>query len=1177
MKRQTWRCAVGAAYLFLVAGACGPVNEEPGPRKENAVAELGGVVLEPNTLRGHVRFTNQNPQILQMLDTEQRLWGSVTATSTSPTGYTATYLSPKQPNMRGFDFTMSVEAGAGGTNGVTYTVAPRWYPSAAFDFTHYQFQPATGVKVRPQSVQPQPTDVDFNECVGVIRFLWGKDAACATPQPVTQVWFNGLLLVNWTPQSSLNYYVRGGSQGTANLQYGVQVPDGTNTFTRPVTYNLACDQVVTVCTQVPAAGQLAGFQGPWQVTGENTVHPWLLQLVGSQAYRYAWRTTLPLTAPASDPSTWWKLTDLVPGTYAELSTSGFLRNGRDYTYFRAGTLSGLQAVAGQTSSLVSGGNYPFVMTPSYFQGALRLEDPYVPKHPGAYSSLQGLFFEGDYDSDHDGAPDNIYYDSSGDRYSSILSASDASTRQFSVTSFRGAFDSASGALASNYEQVLPVAYSQPTTWTQSALRLGFWTQGGTFVTKPGQYDPLRYRYGYLDLTQKQRTALLAPGAHSQVDHAYCFNEVQVEYSTQGAPFYNPTATVTGSYLGTDWRGKAADYTVAGKLWGTPAAVGLSASEAPAYAQHSGTVSLTLPQGSYTLTPGATLVNPDGTTSTANFQPFQATLGCGQRLKLVPPLAVSLDALPDCATGATVTASGRVKSGSTAVDRIWYRLNGGPEVTVCTNCGIDPSFQFPAALAACGNSLQVYAYSEGMPEAAFAIEDTVWDDPADGPSCAGATCVTQVNRPPVAKCHDVTVAADGQCLGTASVDDGSYDADPGDTVSCVPSASGPFALGTHPVTLTCKDAAGLSSSCVGTVTVRDTTKPQVTCPADVSLTCTNGVTRASYAASASDNCGASVVCTPASGSTFPAGATTVSCTAVDAAGNSSDACTFPVNVMGYCPKELKVTLCNKPAYTKDPAFNACGYVTSGTGGPPVGSIAFIINGGAPIPVAPTPNNVSSGFVELPVTLQDGVNDIQLIAKDNQGYVTLRQQQVILDRQPPVITVRSLVDEQAIGTNSVVVRSSIEDVGPTRVTTQVVNTSLLPAGGGDVEHTVTFTNRGYVDVTVSATDGANNTASKTVHVWVDFLPPKVTTKLADGATLAPVPGNVVTYTVDVASISATTVTFSNLPGQQFALPRVGGRLNVPMPLQPGANTFSIQATSETGLTATVSRTVNYGSSP
>jgi hypothetical protein len=156
----------------------------------------------------------------------------------------------------------------------------------------------------------------------------------------------------------------------------------------------------------------------------------------------------------------------------------------------------------------------------------------------------------------------------------------------------------------------------------------------------------------------------------------------------------------------------------------------------------------------------------------------------------------------------------------------------------------------------------------------------------------------------------------------------------------------------------------------------------------------------------------------------------------------------------------------------------------------------------------------------------------------------------------------------------VRSRIDDPSPTRVTTALVTTTNLPAGGGVTEHPVTFVNRGYNDVSVSATDAAGNTTKRILRLWVDFLAPSVTTDMTNGTSIAVVPNNIITYTVRVSSMSATTLTLSNMPGQQFALPRGGGILKVQMPLRAGANTFDIHVTSEAGLTTTLSRTHNYG---
>jgi hypothetical protein len=80
---------------------------------------------------------------------------------------------------------------------------------------------------------------------------------------------------------------------------------------------------------------------------------------------------------------------------------------------------------------------------------------------------------------------------------------------------------------------------------------------------------------------------------------------------------------------------------------------------------------------------------------------------------------------------------------------------------------------------------------------------------------------------------------------------------------------------------------------GTITARfalaDTTPPVITVPADITVNATgpNGAV-VTYTASASDlvDGPVTVTCTPASGSTFPFGTTTVSCSAKDKAGNSA---------------------------------------------------------------------------------------------------------------------------------------------------------------------------------------------------------------------------------------------------------------------------------------------------
>jgi hypothetical protein len=96
--------------------------------------------------------------------------------------------------------------------------------------------------------------------------------------------------------------------------------------------------------------------------------------------------------------------------------------------------------------------------------------------------------------------------------------------------------------------------------------------------------------------------------------------------------------------------------------------------------------------------------------------------------------------------------------------------------------------------------------------------------------------------------------------------------------------------------------------VGLVTVTptlDTTPPTITCPAAVTTPVDLGKCTATVifpAPTASDDCLVSSVCSPPSGSTFPLGTTTDTCTATDQAGQNAT-CSFPVTVTAgnKCPQ------------------------------------------------------------------------------------------------------------------------------------------------------------------------------------------------------------------------------------------------------------------------------------
>lgn len=135
-----------------------------------------------------------------------------------------------------------------------------------------------------------------------------------------------------------------------------------------------------------------------------------------------------------------------------------------------------------------------------------------------------------------------------------------------------------------------------------------------------------------------------------------------------------------------------------------------------------------------------------------------------------------------------------------------------------------------------------------------------------------------------------------------------------SVSCSPASGSFFQVGTTTVTCSASGDAcqgpnvvcGLGSTCTFTVKVNDTQPPVIMCPGAVTAvapqnTCNPGacVVANFPPPTASDNCpGVTKACNPPSGSCFPLGTTTVTCTATDASGNTSP-CSFTVTAFDVC--------------------------------------------------------------------------------------------------------------------------------------------------------------------------------------------------------------------------------------------------------------------------------------
>jgi hypothetical protein len=143
-----------------------------------------------------------------------------------------------------------------------------------------------------------------------------------------------------------------------------------------------------------------------------------------------------------------------------------------------------------------------------------------------------------------------------------------------------------------------------------------------------------------------------------------------------------------------------------------------------------------------------------------------------------------------------------------------------------------------------------------------------------------------------------------------------------TPTCTPASGSTFPVGSTQVSCSATDSGNLTTSGIFPVTVVDTTPPTLTLPADKNVNATGpGGAVVTYVASASDIVDSAItpICTPASGSTFALGTTTVVCSATDAYGNSASG-SFQVTVSDATPpvitSDVQGTLGDYGWYTSD---------------------------------------------------------------------------------------------------------------------------------------------------------------------------------------------------------------------------------------------------------------------
>lgn len=333
------------------------------------------------------------------------------------------------------------------------------------------------------------------------------------------------------------------------------------------------------------------------------------------------------------------------------------------------------------------------------------------------------------------------------------------------------------------------------------------------------------------------------------------------------------------------------------------------------------------------------------------------------------------------------------------------------------------------------------------------------------------------------------------------------------ISCTPSSGGVFAVGNTTVNCSSTDLSGNTANGSFVITVTDTTAPNVVAPLSVTAAAVNssGAT-VSYIATADDIVDGAIVpnCFPASGSMFPLGTTTVTCTAKDKAGNIASQ-SFPLTVADETLPVISGLV--------DIQLEATGLTTT-VSWP---GVTATDNVDGTVPVLCTPAS-GSQFAVGSVTVQCKATDAAGNTAAGSFVVTVK------DTTPPLISnLPSSITAEATSASGAVVTWS----GPTAndLVGGTVAVICAPSSGSVFP-------LGSTTVSCSATDGHGNSSSGKFTVMVRDTTPPVISGLPSNLILeATAPsGAIATWTSPTASdVVDGSVPVNCLPasGSTFAL--------------------------------------------
>lgn len=370
--------------------------------------------------------------------------------------------------------------------------------------------------------------------------------------------------------------------------------------------------------------------------------------------------------------------------------------------------------------------------------------------------------------------------------------------------------------------------------------------------------------------------------------------------------------------------------------------------------------------------------------------------------------------------------------------------------------------------------------------------------------------TDTTAPIISVPSDVTTEATGPTGAVVTFTVTANDAKDGAVPAVASPASGSvFPLGTTAVGVAASDAAGNTATAEFDVNVVDTTPPAIGIATNV------GPIEATSASGAAVNFAlpgatdlvdgtTAVSASPASGSTFALGTTSVTLSSADSRGNASSR-SFQVTVA-----DTTAPVISAPADIVAEATSAAGASVSYSA-----SASDLVDGSVPVSGSP-----ASGSV-FPL----GSNTVALSASDSRGNNASASFSVtVVDTTAPALTVpasQTLEATGADGAAATFAASATDAVGVTSLTTSAASGSTFPLGS--------------TEVSVAASDAAGNISSGSFSITVVDTTAPVLTLPADQVLEATGAGGAVaSFTASATDIvGVTSLTTSAPSGSMFPL--------------------------------------------